>query len=137
MTPDIVRTQWGYITPAALWRLKQAWEIAHAAGEPNFKIDGNIYETRFAGYLIEFCGNEGMKPEKGADDEPIFQSKPVVGRDPKPLVALLKAHLDEIGGLLIESDGTIMLHKDNKPVATIVWPDIMADVEALAAGKVS
>jgi hypothetical protein len=72
-TPDLVRTKWGFITPQAFWRLSEAYKQAIDQGKPNFEIDGQPWLTSFAGYLIEFCRDEGLKAIKGDGTEPIFR----------------------------------------------------------------
>jgi hypothetical protein len=132
MKPDVVTTQWGFITPAAMWRLQSAYDVAVAAKQPGFELDGNQFSTAFVKHLLDYCRQEGMEPEKGGDEEPIFQQSVAVGRDHKPLVALIQAHLNEIDGAMIASDGDIIMFKDKKAIASITWPEIMGDIEALA-----
>jgi sugar phosphate isomerase/epimerase len=135
MTPDVVRTKWGFVTPQGMWRLKEALDLAAAAGADGFEIDGHPWESRFAAYLLEFCRNEGLAPVKGSGDEPIFTDTITAARSVEPLIGLVKAHLDEITGVVVESDGTLHLQKDSKIVAAITWPDILPDVDALAKGQ--
>lgn len=135
-TPDVVRTQWGFVTPQALWRLTEAYKQAIDQGRPSFEIDGNPYVTSFANHLIEYCRNEGLKPIRGDGTEPIF-TESATRRDPSVLLNLLKGHLDTITGAMVESDGTIYCQKDGKTVAVIQWPEIIPDIQALVARRVS
>lgn len=133
-TPDIVKTKWGFITPQAFYRLSQAYKQAIDQSQPSFEIDGEPFVTSFAGYLIEFCRNEGLHPIRGDGTEPIFNRVPIVsGRDHAPLINLLKGHLDTLCGVMVESDGQLYLFKDNKLVAMLSWPSILDDIQALVA----
>lgn len=135
--PDAVRTKWGLITPKGFWRLEQAYKQAIDQGQPTFHIDGNPWVTSFAGHLIEFCRDEGLKPEQGDGTEPVFVGSHISNRDPAQLINLLKAHLDTITGMMAESDGAIHLFKDGEAVALLQWPAIMPDIQAMISGKPS
>lgn len=70
-----VFTKWGWITPKALYRFKQAHAKATEIRRSTFPLDGQPWDTRFVGYLIEYCEAEGLIEEHTDVDVPLFQQE--------------------------------------------------------------
>jgi hypothetical protein len=70
-----VFTKWGWVSAKSLYRFKKAYGIAVEQGQSLFMLNGVGWDTRFVGYLIEYCESEGLVPEKTDADVPLFEQE--------------------------------------------------------------
>ncbi len=70
-----VFTKWGWVSAKALHRFKQAHGLAIELRHALFDLDGSQWDTRFIGYLIEYCEVEGLVAEPTEIAVPLFEQQ--------------------------------------------------------------
>lgn len=70
-----VFTKWGWVSAKALYRFKQAHGLAVEKGWSLFQLNGSQWDTRFVGYLIQYCEGEGLVPEKTDQNVQLFEQE--------------------------------------------------------------
>lgn len=68
-----VFTKWGWVGAKSLYLFKRAHGVAVEKGQSLFTLNGSQWDTRFVGYLIEYCEGEGLVPEKTDAEVPLFE----------------------------------------------------------------